>query len=95
VSGGLLIHPGRPPSWRAGAPPLLQLRAAPAPPPTCSPPPILVAGTPQSVVIFGFPFVPDYIWSVPPLTVIFALMPWAPLAKAAGACSRAACAQPG
>jgi ABC-type multidrug transport system permease subunit len=55
----------------------------------------LVGWIVQSVVIFGFPFVPDYIWSVPPLTVIFALMPWAPLAKAAGACSRAACAQPG
>lgn len=36
----------------------------------------------QTVVIFGFPFTPDYVKSIPIVTVIFALCPWALLSKA-------------
>lgn len=39
----------------------------------------------QSVVVFGFPFTPDYIWDIPVVTVILTLLPWSPLAKACGA----------
>ncbi|EFN57675.1 hypothetical protein CHLNCDRAFT_57211 [Chlorella variabilis] len=42
----------------------------------------LVGWIVQAVVVFGFPYVPDYINSVTVITVIFTLMPWAPLAKA-------------
>lgn len=34
------------------------------------------------MVIFGFPFTPDLVGSIPIVTVIFALCPWALLSKA-------------
>ncbi|KAI7842323.1 hypothetical protein COHA_003963 [Chlorella ohadii] len=36
----------------------------------------------QSVIVFGFPYTPDYIWDIPVVTVILTLLPWSPLAKA-------------
>lgn len=39
----------------------------------------------QSVVVFGFPYTPEYIWDIPVVTVILTLLPWSPLAKACGA----------
>lgn len=38
----------------------------------------------QSVVVFGFPYTPEYIWDIPVVTVILTLLPWSPLAKACG-----------
>lgn len=35
----------------------------------------------QTAVIFGYPFTPDNIGSIVPLTIIFLLMPWSTLVK--------------
>jgi hypothetical protein len=36
----------------------------------------------QIAVIFGYPFTPQYLWSVSVITIIFLLLPWTLLAKA-------------
>ena len=43
----------------------------------------------QTVVVFGFPYKPDYSSKYAWATAIFSLMPWCPLAKAAGQCGPA------
>lgn len=35
----------------------------------------------QTAVIFGYPFTPDNIGNIVPLTIIFLLMPWSTLVK--------------
>lgn len=82
--GACLAGCGNPTThWRLGAlATALQTHAA------CNPlhaPCTLQGWICQSVIVFGFPYTPDYIWDIPVVTVILTLLPWSPLAKACGA----------